>query len=173
MIRVVLTGAECTGKSTLAGALAAHYGEPHTSEFVREYVDSLDHPLAQEDLESIARGQLSVEDAPLRQAGELIIHDTNILSSIIYAKHYFNTQLDWVEKAFLQRGYALYLLCSPDGIKWQADPGQRESAEVRAALSRKFEATLIDLGLPYHLLQGRREQRLREAVRIIDRLIQA
>lgn len=171
MIRIVLTGAECTGKSTLAAALAQHYGEPSTEEFVRSYVDSLDRPLTREDLEPIAKGQLSHEDAPLQQAERLIIHDTNLLSSIIYAKHYFDEQLDWVNDIFLSRDYAIYLICSPEGVEWEDDPGQRESPEARAELHRKFKENLFRLQLPYLELKGNQSERFGEAVLTIDELL--
>ena len=88
MKRIVLTGAECTGKSTLAQALSCHYGEPWTTEFVRGYVDQLDRELIQADLEEIFCGQIAAEDAGWAKSKRFVIHDTNLLSSIIYAKHY-------------------------------------------------------------------------------------
>lgn len=171
MIRIVLTGAECTGKSTLAAALSGYYGEPWTSEYVRRYVDGLGRELTRSDLEAIARGQLAQEDAPLQEVRRLLLHDTNLLSSILYANHYFGEQLDWVNETFLSRDYALYLLCSPEGIQWQPDPGQRDSAEARAALHEKFKESLVRLQLPYHELKGSREERFGEAVLKIDRLL--
>jgi nicotinamide riboside kinase len=171
MKRIVLTGAECTGKSTLAAALSGYYGEPWTPEFVRSYVDSIQRPLAREDLEPIAQGQLATEDAPLPQARRLILHDTNILSSILYAAHYFDAQLDWVNDAFLRRDYSIYLLCSPEGIDWQPDPGQRESPEARAALHEKFKESLLRLGLPHRELIGHTAERFGEAILAIDQLL--
>lgn len=170
MIRIVLTGAECTGKTSLAKALSGYYGEPWTGEFVRQYVDTLDRELTREDLEPIARGQLETEDRALDRAGQLILHDTNLLSSILYANHYFGEQLEWVNECFLGRDYALYLLCSPDGIEWKADPGQRESAGARDELHEKFKESLERLELPYVELTGSQEERFGEAVLAIDRI---
>ena len=51
----------------------------------------------------------------LKSAG-LILHDTNILSSILYANHYFGEQLEWVNEHFLDRDYALYLLLPAESI---------------------------------------------------------
>ena len=110
MKRIVIAGAESTGKTTLAEALAGYYGEPWTGEFVRQYVDGLDRPLERGDLEAIARGQLAQEDFALDKAERFIIHDTNLLSSILYAKHYFDAEIDWVNDQFLARDYSLYLL---------------------------------------------------------------
>lgn len=170
MQRIVLTGAECTGKTTLAAALAGYYGEPWTAEFVRQYVAALDRELTREDLAAIARGQLALEDQALAQARRLILHDTNLLSSIIYASHYFGEQLEWVNQAFLSRDYTLYLLCNPAGIAWQPDPGQRESAATREILHAQFKQSLEQLKLPYAELTGSATARFGEAVLAIDRL---
>ncbi len=168
MKRIVLTGAECTGKSTLAQALSGYYGEPWTTEFVREYVDGIERELTREDLEPIAKGQLATEDAGLRQAKRFVLHDTNLLSSIIYANHYFGEVIEWVNEAFLQRDYTLYLLTSPEGIEWQNDPGQRDSPAARAELHAKFKQSLDHLQLPYVELTGDATARFGEAIRAID-----
>jgi nicotinamide riboside kinase len=172
MKRIVLTGAECTGKTTLAQALSGYYGEPWTGEYVREYVRQLERPLAREDLEPIARGQLAVEDSALDRAKRLVLHDTNLFSSILYANHYFDTQIEWVSDAFLLRDYALYLLCTPDGIEWEADPGQRESPAAREALHHRFKAGLETMGLPFIELRGSLEARFAEAILAMDRVVE-
>lgn len=169
--RVVITGAESTGKTTLAQALANYYSEPWTGEFVREYVDQLERELQPEDLEAIARGQFAMEDAKLEQTSRLIIHDTNIMSFIVYAKHYFNAELDWVNQRFKERSYSFYLLCIPD-ITWEADPGQREGPLVRAQLHQTFKTHLDSLKLPYLEIRGTREDRLKQAVMLINQMLQ-
>ena len=168
--RIVVTGAESTGKTTLAQALAKYYDEPWTKEFVRGYVQQIDRELRPEDIESIARGQLATEDNQLEQAERLIIHDTNILSSIIYAKHYFRIELDWVSKQFKERNYTLYLLNMPD-IPWKADPGQRESPTARTLLHQTFKAKLNFLKLPYIEVYGSKTERLQQAIENIERQV--
>lgn len=171
MKRIVLTGAESTGKSTLASALSGYYGEPWTHEFVRQYVDDLDRELCVEDLEAIAKGQFTLEDHALPQAKRFILHDTNILSSIIYANYYFETVLDWVNDAFLARDYSLYLLCMPD-IPWVADEGQREGPEVRDRLHQLFKSALDELGLRYVEISGNETERFGAAIQAIDTVLQ-
>ncbi|WPJ94274.1 ATP-binding protein [Coraliomargarita algicola] len=171
MKRIVLTGAECTGKSTLTQALSGYYGEPWTAEYVRDYVDHIGRELTREDLEPIAKGQIATEDACHDKAKRLILHDTNLLSSIIYANHYFNEVIDWVNECFLQRDYTLYLLCCPQGIEWQDDPGQRDSPAARAELQAKFKETLDKLQLPYVELRGDPTARFGEAIRAIDAVL--
>ena len=168
--RIVITGAESTGKTTLAKTLADHYGEPWTQEFVRRYVDQLNRPLQQSDLEAIAGGQFATEDDGYAQARKLVIHDTNILSSIIYAKNYFGVTLDWVNETFLKRNYNLYLLCLPD-IPWEADAGQREGVEARDQLHNLFKTQLDAMKLPYVKIHGTRDERLRQATEAISKSI--
>ena len=171
MKRIVLTGAECTGKSTLAQALSCHYGEPWTTEFVRGYVDQLDRELIQADLEEIFCGQIAAEDAGWAKSKRFVIHDTNLLSSIIYAKHYFETTFDWVNEAFLKRNYTLYLLCSPDGIEWEDDHGQRDSPSARKELHLMFKKSLDKFKLPYFQLSGDQPLRLCNAIKAIDEVL--
>ncbi|MGC6425069.1 MAG: AAA family ATPase [Lentimonas sp.] len=172
MKRIVLTGAESTGKSTLAAALSGYYGEPWTAEFVRQYVDQKNRELTADDLEPIAEGQFNCEDQALEQAKRFIIHDTNILSSILYANHYFEVTLDWVNERFLERDYTLYLLCIPD-IPWVADEGQRESPETRAQLHELFKRSLEKLSLPYVEISGNETERFGVAISEIDKVLKS
>jgi nicotinamide riboside kinase len=171
MKRIVLTGAECTGKSTLAQALSEHYGEPWTVEYVRDYVEQIDHELTREDLPSITKGQIATEDAGYSKAKRFVLHDTNLLSSIIYAKHYFGEIDDTLKQAFPQRDYTLYLLCAHEGIEWEADPGQRDSPAARAELQAKFKESLEQRQLPYVALSGDPAARFDQAVRAIDAIL--
>ena len=169
--RIVLTGAECTGKSTLAQALSGYYGEPWTAEFVRAYVEQVQRELQVDDLPKIFAGQTALEDTALKNTSRIIFHDTNLLSSIIYANHYFGYRTDAEQTRFLERDYALYLLCSPVGIDWRDDPGQRDGPEARDTLQTKFKASLDALRLPYIELHGDLNTRLGEAIRAVDALL--
>ena len=60
-MKVVITGIECSGKSTLAAELAAHYGVPPISEFARSYLMEHGPTYTEEDLLSIAMGQVRQE----------------------------------------------------------------------------------------------------------------
>lgn len=167
---IVLTGAESTGKSTLAAALSGYYGEPWTTEYVRNYVNEVQRELTVDDLEPIALGQLHTEDVSAQKAKRLVLHDTNIFSSILYANHYFKTTIDWVNERFLQRDYSLYLLCMPD-IPWVADQEQREGPEVRMQLHQLFKEGLETLQLPYIEISGNQAERFGTAIRAIDRIL--
>jgi nicotinamide riboside kinase len=167
-LRIVVTGAECTGKTTLTRALSGYFGEPWSAEFVRGYVADLDRPLCEDDLEPIARGQLQLEDSSADKAKRLVLHDTNLLSSILYANAYFHKTLDWVNEAFLGRDYALYLLCLDEGIPWEKDGPQRDSPAARERLQETFKTSLEDMGLPFITLGGAPELRFGLAVKAVE-----
>lgn len=157
--RIVFIGAECTGKTTIAHEIARRLSEPCSSEYVRQYAASLDRPLAECDLEPIARGQIKLEDEACQSAKQFVIHDTNLLSSILYAEHYFDVHLTEIDKTFLERDYTRYFLCLPD-VPWEDDPGQRVGPEERAKLQACFEEILARYNINYTSLAGPVDQRI-------------
>lgn len=162
-LRIVLIGAECTGKTTLSSALSGNFAEPFSPEFVREYVNQLDRPLSASDLDPIAVGQLNAEDEAAARAREIVFHDTNLLSTLIYARRYFGVDQEWLERALQQRHYSHYFLCEPD-FPWVADPGQREGPAVRSQLQEIFRHELIRRALPFTCVSGPLPDRI-ESVR--------
>ena len=97
LVRVCLTGPESTGKTTLAADLAAELGVPWTPEFARTYFERKQGPLDATDVEPIARGQLEAEERGIAAAaGGLVVHDTDLLSTMVYARHYYGVVPGWI-----------------------------------------------------------------------------
>lgn len=140
--RVVLVGAESSGKTTLAAALAAELDAPWAPEYARGYAAAIGRPLGARDVGPIARGQLALEDAAAGRARRLVVLDTDLVSTMVYARHYYGACPLWIEAAARARG-GLYLLLHPD-VPWVADP-QRDQPHARAALHARFEAALAAL----------------------------
>lgn len=172
-LRVVLTGSECTGKSTLAAALAAHFGVQRVPEYVREFVDSVGRAPRFEDHGPIARGQMAAEDratAHARESGEpLVIQDTDLLSTIVYSRHYFGDSPQWIEDELRQRLPDLYLLCEID-LPWVAD-GQRDRGHLREEMQTLFRNAVLTTGTPALEIRGTGDARVRLAVDAVDRLL--
>lgn len=157
MRRVVLTGSECTGKTVLAEELARRFGCPWVPEHSRDYAFRKGAPLGPEDVEPIARGHLESEDQARRQAGVLLLLDTDLISTLVYARHYYGACPAWVEQAARERRADLYLLMHPD-IPWQPD-GVRDRGERREEMHALFEAALRELDGPVVHVRGSWDER--------------
>lgn len=143
-LRVVVTGSECTGKTTLARSLAERFGAPWVPEFSRGYCEAKPAPLGAEDVEPIARGQMAEADAAEARATDLLVLDTDLLSTVVYARHYYGACPAWVEEAARSRRADLYLLCAPD-LPWTAD-GVRDRSDAREEMHRLFADELARAG---------------------------
>lgn len=171
MIRVVVTGSECTGKTILARSLAAHYRTVCIPEFVRQFVEEKGAPPEVGDVESIARGQIALEDSLTATASlsTLVIQDTDLLSTIVYSHHYYGDCPGWIEQAFLERTAQLYLLADID-VPWTPDGDQRDRGDRREEMQDLFRRALEDRNLRHVEIGGTREQRMGLATAAIDQL---
>jgi NadR type nicotinamide-nucleotide adenylyltransferase len=166
---VVLTGTESTGKTTLAADLAAHYGTVWSPEFARAYADRKPGPLDRSDVEPTARGQIAGEDGAARRASRLLILDTDLLSTVVYSRHYYGRCPEWVESAARRRLGDLYLLHHPD-VPWVADGAQRDQPQARDQLHACFRAALEAFGARHVDVQGTWPERRATTVAAIDAL---
>jgi NadR type nicotinamide-nucleotide adenylyltransferase len=167
--RVVVTGSESTGKTTLAGRLAAHFAAPCVAEFSRAYAQSVARPLTRDDVEPIARGQLATERQAEASAGRLIVLDTDVLSTLVYGEHYYGHAPRWIADALRDHSADLYLLCDID-VPWVADPA-RDRGHLRPEMHALFAGAVRGTGVPCVLVRGDWEQRFRTAVTAVDALL--
>lgn len=171
VLRVVLTGAESTGKTTLAALLAGHYDTVWLPEYVRAFVEEHGEP-TYDDVARIAQGHLDQEAACLPDAHRVLIYDTDLLSTCLYSRYIFGRCPGWVDEAARDRTADLYLLAGDD-IPWVPDPGQRENPSTRDTLQPLFKQMLEERNLPYVTVDGSLESRLKTAIAAIDALLLA
>jgi NadR type nicotinamide-nucleotide adenylyltransferase len=172
--RVVLIGPESTGKTWLARDLAAHYAVPWSPEYAREYVEAARRALGYEDVDPIGRGQKAGEDAAVARAADarapLVVHDTDLVSTAVYSRHYYGECPEWIEREGRERRADLYLLHHVD-VDWVADGNQREEPERREELFALFRDTLAALGAATAEIRGGWPERRRAAVAGVDALL--
>jgi NadR type nicotinamide-nucleotide adenylyltransferase len=171
MIRVVVTGSECTGKTTLAEALAVHYGTVWAPEYAREFVRTRGAPTAR-DVDDIARGQIAFEDEAAARASRLLILDTDLLSTVVYSRHYYGSCPAWIEHAFESRIGDLYLLADVD-VPWTPDGVYRDRGDRREEMQTLFRDALVTRGLPFVDIRGLHDLRMAAATRAIDPLLKS
>jgi NadR type nicotinamide-nucleotide adenylyltransferase len=160
---VVVTGSECTGKTTLAQALARQFDAQWSPEFAREYLDRKGAELDASDVEPIARGQIRAEDAAAALAGGVVVRDTDLVSTAVYARHYYGICPAWIADAARDRRGDLYLLLHPD-VAWVADGLQRDRPAERELLHGLFRSALAGIGARVVDITGTWEQRRASAV---------
>jgi NadR type nicotinamide-nucleotide adenylyltransferase len=144
MRRVVVTGGECTGKTTLARALAARWQTTWAAEAAREVALARVGLLGPEDVPLIARMHVRLADAAEGAAGEagrpIVFLDQDLFSTSVYARHYYGDCPHWIERLAAERRGDLYLLCVPD-LPWESD-GVRDRPAAREEIHTLFAASL-------------------------------
>jgi NadR type nicotinamide-nucleotide adenylyltransferase len=167
--KVTVTGSESTGKTWLAQRLARRFDTIWVPEFARDYVVQKAAPLDASDVEPIARGQMKSEDEALGRARDLVILDTDLMSTVVYANHYYGSCPAWVERFAGARLADLYLLCDID-IPWVADRA-RDRPDARLDIHQAFATHLERYGATYTLVRGTWEQREASSVSAIESLV--
>jgi len=173
--RVVVTGPESTGKTTLAKRLAGHFQTVFVPEFARAHIDAKyagltvpSPPCEEGDIEVIARGQMASEDEAAREANRLLVCDTDLYATRLYAEEYFGRSPTWIREAASARRADLHFLLDVD-VPWASDP-QRDRPHLRSELFARFRQALEEDGRRYVVVSGSWEERwgrARDAVRAL------
>jgi NadR type nicotinamide-nucleotide adenylyltransferase len=168
-VRVVVTGSESTGKTTLAEQLARHFRAELVPEFVREYAEARHGVIEYADHGPIARGQMALEDAAMERGKPIVVQDTDLLSTVVYCEHYFGKCPAWIAEAARNRAPDLYLFCEVD-VPWIAD-GVRDRGHMREEMQHLFRNAVRDSGAPVAVITGDRTERLARATEAVDALL--
>jgi nicotinamide riboside kinase len=171
MNRVVVTGPESTGKTTLAYQLAEHFKVPCVSEAARLHLAAQENPHYEyKDLSVIAYKQLVIENVSweFETTDELakipfIVCDTDLITIKIWSNEVFGKcdpmTLQNIDNQALKYEEELCFLCSPEGVIWEDDP-QRENPHDRDRLFEIYEKELNFYKKNYKILRGPQEERL-------------
>ena len=171
-VRVAILGAESSGKSTLAAALAERYGSVWVPEYLREFVATQGRvPVAADQL-GIARTQVEREAAAAAQARNYLFCDTTPLMTAVYSRHYFDGADAQLAALADATQYDVTLVTAPDS-PWVADGLQRESEAVRQLIYRYLLDELDARGIVYHVLRDSLEARLEQATPLLQQALAA
>ena len=173
--KIVVIGPESTGKSTLCSELAAWYGTDWAPEFAREYLLAHGTNYRYEDLLTIAKKQLELEDAraaAVEGNAPLLFIDTDMYVMKVWCEFVFGKCHSWILDQVAIRRYDGYLLCRTD-LPWVKD----ELREYPDLLSREklfhiYRDSMINQSTPWAEIGGTAGQRLKMAVESVDKLLQ-
>ena len=153
MNKIIVTGPESSGKTTLCKQLSEHFNLPFNKEYAREYLNKLNRKYKQDDLVEIAKEQLQNEQLTTNNK-KLSIHDTDLITIKIWSNYKYGSCDKWIinqiEKQKTENRF--YLLCQPD-IPWKEDL-QRENPNDREELFEIYKKELEDLGHNYFIVEG-------------------
>jgi len=179
-LRVCATGAECSGKSTLARDLADRFEAPLVEEYGREYftrkIATGDATVFPGDLVRIIGEQSRREDLVAAQNPSLMICDTDVFTISVWHERFLGGRRPEIELLSDMRfeegaGMDLYLLCVPD---FPFVPDEiRTGDPLRTAMHDVFVRQLNEKVYPYIELRGPHKERLATATSEIQRLLLA
>lgn len=173
-LRIAIVGAESTGKTALAQALAERIAvltglrSTWVGEHLRAWCDARGRTPRQDEQHSIAAQQQALIDAAA-SGHDVVVCDTTPLMTAVYSERIFGDCSLQPGAVALQRQYPLTLLTALD-IAWQAD-GQRDGPHVRVPVDGIIRRLLADNGLPWALVAGQGEARLASALDAVAPLL--
>lgn len=164
---VAVVGAESTGKTALARALATHLATEGrravwVPERLRAWCEENGRTPRAEEQAGIAREQTELI-AQAAATHHVVVADTTALMTAVYSRFVFgDASLDgWAVQA--HRRCSLTLLTAID-LPWVADPGIRDSPQVREPVDALLRRVMADAGIGWSVVAGLGERRLQAAL---------
>ncbi|MEN9444239.1 MAG: Trifunctional biosynthesis/regulator protein NadR [Bacteroidota bacterium] len=165
-MKVVITGPESVGKTTLVKKLARYYKGHSVLEFAREYIESLSGSYKFSDVEFIGRRQI-LEDAELADVSEWVFFDTDLIITKVWFSVVYGMVPPWVD-SWLATHKRFHLLLDTS-VAWEPDSVRENGGEMRAVLFERYRDELEHYGLPYAVVSGTGDVRTANAIAEIDR----
>ena len=177
--KIVVLGPESTGKSTLSEALAKHYGVVDCKEYARQYLHENGTKYNFEDLLTIAKGQLTLEDEAIQKAEQQFIEhsknkiviDTNMYVMKVWCEYVFNNCHTYILDEIHKREYDLYLLCDIDLVWTPDEMREYQDEKPRQELFAIYKDILINQNTAWGIVSGAGDERTQNAIKLIDKIL--
>lgn len=165
-IKIVLTGAESTGKSTLAQGLSEQFNGIYVPELARSYIENLQRKYIYADIEEIARLQIEKEKG-LHNYQRFIFFDTWLIITKVWFDFVYGKHPDWLHQAISKSNIGLFIICDID-IPWMEDPIRENGGENRQKLHNIYISELEAYNFNYKIVSGNKNERLQNATTIVN-----
>jgi NadR type nicotinamide-nucleotide adenylyltransferase len=190
--KVVVIGPESTGKTTLSRQLATHFNTQWCPEFAREYL--LEHGMdySYDDLLTIAKGQIALEEKhtadlqhqtssiqhpvssiqyPASSPYSLLFIDTDMYVMKIWCEFVFGKCHQFILDQIAARKYDLYLLCNID-LPWIKDElREYPDIERRKQLYTIYKQTMMEQPTPSIDISGNYDERFQIAIAAVANML--
>jgi NadR type nicotinamide-nucleotide adenylyltransferase len=172
--RVCILGAESTGKTTLARALADLYRTTWVPEYGAVYeAVGREHggPWTTHEFVHIAAIRNWLEDLLAGHANRVLFCDTDSFVTARWHERYLGSVAPEVERLSEGRRYDLYLLCDVGTTFAMDEHGFRQDGPHREEMDDAYRAYVRARAAPHVELSGSEEQRVADASEAVDRLL--
>ena len=166
--RVVFLGAESTGKSTIAQAIAERMGTTWVAEYGRTYYEAHAGELGLDDYLAIAQEHRHLEDEAARRANRYVFVDTNAMTTLFFS-HYYNRNSVPALRMLADdcRGRYRHVFVCDDDIPFEQD-GWRDNEVWRARMQGMVLHDLAVRGIKYTLVTGPLEDRVAQVTSVLQ-----
>jgi NadR type nicotinamide-nucleotide adenylyltransferase len=172
--KIVVIGPESTGKSTLCEQLAKHYNTEWVKEYAREYLLEHGTDYTFDDLLTIAKGQLQLEEEKSKiknQKSKIVFVDTDMYVMKVWCEFVFNKCHRWILDQIAERKYDLYLLCNVD-LPWVKDElREYPDLESRQKLYHIYKDIIVNQHVPWIDISGKYDERLQKAIDGVNQIL--
>ncbi len=168
MKRVVITGPESSGKTTLTKELADYFQSKYYPEYARTYVESLNREYTYEDVKKIARQQIiELTEPQTDYTGKFIFYDTGLIITKIWFEYKFNSVPDFLLEALKTVKIDCWLLCYPD-LPWKEDSVRENGGEKRFELFERYKHEAENYKFNWFIIRNKEKQRFLSAEKYLS-----
>lgn len=168
--RIVLIGAESTGKTALTEGLSGYYKTVFVPEYAREYIENLNSDYTYNDVEHIAKRQVELEIEYAHKANEILFYDTYLIITKIWFKLVYNKIPDWINEKIENNNIDLFLLCNND-IQWIPDSVRENGGEMRDTLFEIYKKELEHYNCNFKIVSGIGKKRFNNALNLVNEFL--
>ena len=170
--RVVVTGPESSGKSTLAAALGRAFDTVAVPEYARDEIFANGWGGGDSWFERIAKGQVESERALAEFSGPVLFSDTDAATTVRW-----QTELEGAACAGVlavaaeERLPDLAIIVSPEGVGFDTAPHRTSDGQEESRRFRMFEGAVSwarGNGIPFVVAKGGEDERLSLCVSAVE-----
>lgn len=169
---VAIVGAESTGKTSLARALAEAVATRHglratwVPEHLRAWCKQQGRTPQHDEQAAIAAAQSAAIDDAAR-THDVVVADTTALMTAVYSQYIFGDHGLDIQAVAAHRRCQVTLLTAID-LPWVADGLQRDGPQVREPVDALLRTLLHRHGIGHTVVHGQGHERLQRAIQAVE-----